>query len=62
MKDRWIVHVVCMGAEEGEQLYKEFAIDKSKISLGNLTTLLTVDNIKFYYNFKPEVDHEYTLE
>jgi len=51
-----------MGAEEGEQLYKEFAIDKSKISLGNLTTLLTVDNINFYYNFKPEGDHEYTLE
>ena len=23
--------------------------------------LLTVDNVNFYYNFKPEGDHEYTL-
>jgi len=39
MEDRWIVHIVCMGTEEGEQFYKAFAIDKSKILLGNLTTL-----------------------
>ena len=26
-----------------------------------LRLLLTVDNINFYYNFKPEGEHEYTL-
>jgi len=25
------------------------------------TTLLTGDNVNFYYNFKPKGEHEYTL-
>jgi len=32
--------------------------DWQKVSLEEL---LTVDNVNFYYNFKPKGDHEYTL-
>jgi hypothetical protein len=39
MEDKWTVYVVCKGSEEGEELFKKYTIDKSKISLGSLTTL-----------------------
>jgi len=33
----------------------------TNISFLEITQLLTVDNVNFYYNFKPKGEHEYTL-
>lgn len=37
--DRWLVYVICMGSQEGEQFVKEYRVHKSQITLGNLTTM-----------------------
>ena len=33
------MYVVCKGSEEGEQFVKAYRVDKSQITLGNLTTM-----------------------
>jgi hypothetical protein len=37
--DEWIMYVVCKGSDEGEEFVKAYRIDKSEITLGNLTTM-----------------------
>jgi len=39
MEDKWTIYVVCKGTEEGEQFHMSFSIEKSLLTLGNLTTL-----------------------
>jgi hypothetical protein len=37
--DEWIIYVICKGSDEGEEFVKTYKIDKSQITLGNLTTM-----------------------
>ena len=57
--DRWIMHVICKGSEEGEELVKSFKIDKTQITLGNVTTLkskLGYGSRDYKYFMKRSVD------
>ena len=37
--DRWIMHVICKGSEEGQERVKTYRSYVGKIMIGNLTTM-----------------------